>query len=635
MENNSWKLVLDKTDIVSLISEYVPLTKHGRNFMACCPFHSEKTPSFSVNAEKNIFTCFGCKKTGNAINFLMFYKNISALEALKILADKAKVDISEYLTRYEKSHQKTEQEMKILDVLQETNNFFQYHMILNKSENKVLSDFLEKRKLNKELIHYFEIGFAPEKENLYTYLINKNYSESAINNASVCVPSYNKNEIKENNFFFNRITFPIKDENGYIVGFSARDITNKNNNKYLNSSETLVFKKNKVLFNYWNAKDKISNTKEVFLVEGQFDVVALYKAGFENSVALMGTNLSHYHLELLKNSTINLFFDSDKAGQESTEKNLKIILYYASKLNLQVNIVVNKLTKDPDELYNLDKGVSLKETVKNKYDLSQYLINKYCSTEAFKEKNDIQKSSLLANMFEHAYYMQPQIYSLFKSKILENKILSDEVYSSFEKQYLKPNFSSDKNFLQHISKNEYEQYNQQSSNILHSSNKYNDYPNYNYEYHDYSEQNYNNLNFNSKPYWNMKNKELIGRSKDITLILKCILSQASYLDNLSEETFANINTEEENKIKKELICYIIDNKNKIKENNASEYIKNDNSLSNATKKDYLQALNDINLINEKDNISKNEFDKIVTNLNSTSEQETKPKLLIVESKKKE
>ncbi len=133
----------------------------------------------------------------------------------------------------------------------------------------------------------------------------------------------------------------------------------------------------------------------------------------------------------------------------------------------------------------------------------------------------------------------------------------------------------------------------------------------------------------------MKNKELIGRSKDITLILKCILSQTSYLDNLSEETFANINTEEENKIKKELICYIIDNKNKIRENNASEYIKNDSSLSNATKKDYLQALNDINLINEKDNISKNEFDKIVTNLNSTSEQETKPKLLIVESKKKE
>ncbi|GAA8715427.1 hypothetical protein oki361_19490 [Helicobacter pylori] len=133
----------------------------------------------------------------------------------------------------------------------------------------------------------------------------------------------------------------------------------------------------------------------------------------------------------------------------------------------------------------------------------------------------------------------------------------------------------------------------------------------------------------------MKNKELIGRSKDITLILKCILSQTSYLDNLSEETFANINTEEENKIKKELICYIIDNKNKIRENNASEYIKNDSSLSNSTKKDYLQALNDINLINEKDNISKNEFDKIVTNLNSTSEQETKPKLLIVESKKKE
>ena len=117
--------------------------------------------------------------------------------------------------------------------------------------------------------------------------------------------------------------------------------------------------------------------------------------------------------------------------------------------------------------------------------------------------------------------------------------------------------------------------------------------------------------------------------------MKLTEQKRKYLENLSEETFANINTEEENKIKKELICYIIDNKNKIKENNASEYIKNDSSLSNATKKDYLQALNDINSINEKDNISKNEFDKIVTNLNSTSEQETKPKLLIVESKKKE
>lgn len=292
----------------------------------------------------------------------------------------------------------------------------------------------------KKLINYFEIGYAPQDNSIYVFLKNKNFDDFAINNSSLVTSN-----VENKNFFNNRITFPIKDEQGNVVAFSARDITNLASPKYLNSAETIVFKKSKVLFNFYNAKQYIKDTNEVYLVEGQFEVVALYRIDVKNAIALMGTNLTKSHLELLKGNTINLFFDNDNAGINATYKNMKIILYYANELNLKINFINNTLQKDPDEVYKIDNGKTLTKILNNKIDLSQFLLNNYLNQTFFNLNNE-QKNLRLKQVFEIAYYMQPSIYTLFKNEIIAKKILTNDEYIVFENQYLKPNFPSDKTF---------------------------------------------------------------------------------------------------------------------------------------------------------------------------------------------
>ena len=228
-QENIWDIVLSKTDIINIISEYVPLSKQGKNFKACCPFHGEKTPSFIVSPDKQIFKCFGCDKSGNALKFLELYKNISSLEALKLLAQKTNIDISAYLNIHKNNH-KNQEEIKIIDVLSDANKFFQYQLLT--SNNLELKNFLNKRNLDRKIIKDFEIGYAPKNISIFQYLKDRKHNDYEINSSSLI-----SQNIPEANFFNDRLTFPIKDKEGNVVGFSARimNSNDSNNVKYLNS----------------------------------------------------------------------------------------------------------------------------------------------------------------------------------------------------------------------------------------------------------------------------------------------------------------------------------------------------------------------------------------------------------------
>ncbi|MDC8916110.1 DNA primase [Metamycoplasma hyosynoviae] len=626
MSNNNdiWNLVIEKSDIVSVISEHVQISKYGRNFRACCPFHGEKTPSFIVSPEKQIFKCFGCGKSGNAIKFIELYKNISSIEALKILAEKANIDISDYASKYSSENSFSEEQLKLIDVMADASIYFQQR--LNKNTSLDLKNFLEKRKLTKDLIKDFEIGFAPEDESIFEYLQQKGHEDFYIATSSVI----SQNIIKKN-FFNNRLMFPIKNKYGNVVAFSGRDIIGTSETKYLNSYETQIFKKSDVLFNYFNAISHTRDSKDIYLVEGQFDVIALHRIGHKNTIGLMGTYLSYNHLSLLRDLCINIFFDNDKAGNEALKKNLAIILYYAKELNLKVSIIQNTFQKDADEVYKEDEGKTLAKIVDAKIDLSQYLINIYCNKEQIKTSSSEKNIQNWKEMFEYAYYMDDNIYLIFKNKIIENKLIAKEIYEELESKYKKPNFPSIKNFSTIVKqKNTHfshpNQINSTWNTVPNPPNTTNFQPQYD-PYNNLVDDNtiveklrQNNQKKKNLSKW--KNKPLMGRGYDMLAIIKCILSDPSYLEDLKIDEFINFKCEDENQRRKELICYAVESQKKQKP--LDQIIKDDDQIDTVSKTIYLNILDEIKDIDTV--LTKPEFDKIVKNM--ISEPNSSPKELI-------
>lgn len=614
-QENIWDIVLSKTDIINIISEYVPLSKQGKNFKACCPFHGEKTPSFIVSPDKQIFKCFGCDKSGNALKFLELYKNISSLEALKLLAQKANIDISAYLNSHKNNH-KNQEEIKIIDVLSDANKFFQYQLLT--SNNLELKNFLNKRNLDRKIIKDFEIGYAPKNISIFQYLKDRKHNDYEINSSSLI-----SQNIPEANFFNDRLTFPIKDKDGNVVGFSARimNSNDSNNVKYLNSYETTVFKKNEILFNYYNCKEIINKTREVYIVEGQFDAIALHKINLKNVVATMGTTLSIKHLNLLKNLKLNLFFDNDEAGKKATLKNLKNILYFKNNLNLNVSFIINNLNKDADEIFNLDNGETLTKLVNNKLDLSEWLISEFLDKNNFKSLSNDKKINILKSMFEYAYYLDSLMFQMFKSKIISEKYIDENLFTSLEKEYLKPNFPSDQNFQVYIKSNN------NNSIVFNTSNNYQNYNYYdlnNFNIDEISDENIiPNLNFRKK-----KKKIIFGRGLDISLILKSILTQPSYLDDWNKSAFAYFDCDGDNQLIKELINYAIKHKGKNPEE-IKEIILNDKNLNQVKIETYLNILEYIKSLDI--SLTKEQFNDKVSKLNNEKTSNMSKKILKIKN----
>ncbi|UZQ30519.1 MAG: DNA primase [Spiroplasma phoeniceum] len=326
-------------DIVKILGEYINLTKRGRNYIGICPFHSDSRPSLTVSPVKMIFKCFVCGKGGNVPKFISEFKEISYQEACVLLNKEYGYDTNYKYTEPIKVKLDDQKLKKMYEINYYVSLFFKNQ--LNQSVfSNIKSYLLDERKLSMEQIEKFNLGFASYKNELRDYLLKRGYCVEELDELGLIRKNVNNEYIDS---FKGRIMFPICNEFGNIVGFSGRDLQEDTNIKYLNTPETPIFEKSKVLYNFNN----INDSTDIYLVEGYMDVIALSKLG-KPAVALMGTNLSA-HNELLivkKFANIYIFLDNDEPGKQAAEK----IKYQLSKYKKNTKVIhLDDKYKDIDE----------------------------------------------------------------------------------------------------------------------------------------------------------------------------------------------------------------------------------------------------------------------------------------------
>lgn len=341
LSNEEINSIRRSSNIVDIIGTYVNLEPKGKNYFGVCPFHDDHSPSMSVSPEKQIFTCFVCGVSGNVFTFLQDFKNISFLEAVKEVANYSGISVNLDI----KKNVVYENEYKLLDI---ANKFY----INNLKSEKGLSayEYLKNRGIDDDIIKEFEIGVAlKEGDALSKLLVNKKYSEKMLLDLGIS----NKND-NIYDVFRNRITFPIHNADGRVVAFSARIYNGETDSKYINSKESVIFKKGEVLFNYHRAIKEVKKTKYLLLVEGQMDAIRIYSSGVKSVVATMGTALTKEQIIMLRraNVPIKLLMDSDAAGEKATISNGEAL----ASANLEVQVVRLSGAKDPDE-YILKYGI--------------------------------------------------------------------------------------------------------------------------------------------------------------------------------------------------------------------------------------------------------------------------------------
>ncbi|WP_248509763.1 DNA primase [Sporosarcina sp. NCCP-2222] len=350
--------VRSKTDIVDLIGEYVQLTKRGRNWFGLCPFHGESTPSFSVSEDKNLFHCFGCGASGNAITFVMDIENTSFTEAVSKLADRAGIEVDVQSVHAASSSKNEHHSMK--EALALAANFYS-HILLNTVEGEKALQYLQERGFSREHIEQYGIGWSLEdRETLTNLLIRKKFDMKEMEQAGLCIMKNDGTGYFDR--FRGRIMFPLHDDNGNVVGFSGRILSNsKDEAKYLNSPETPIFEKSKLLYNFHRARLNVRKTGKVILFEGFMDTIAAERAGVMNSVAVMGTSLSEMHLLKLKRIANQLMIccDGDNAGWEAAKRFANL----AAQKGLSVQIALLPGKMDPDEYISTHGGEAFREKI--------------------------------------------------------------------------------------------------------------------------------------------------------------------------------------------------------------------------------------------------------------------------------
>ncbi|MDD3794132.1 MAG: DNA primase [Candidatus Gracilibacteria bacterium] len=294
----------NQIDIVDIVSSFIELKKSGANFKACCPFHSEDTPSFTVSPAKQIYHCFGCSNGGDAIKFVMEYEKLTYPEAIEKIAA---------LTNFNLEYDNNDSQALNTSILDAINNYYQNNLFSNSNALQYLSS----RGITKESIDKFQIGYASSSNDTITYLKNNFFDLSMAIELGIIDSGSNGLYAR----FIERITFPIFLQNGKLVGFGGRTISG-HNAKYVNSPSSKLFNKSALLFGYNLARESIYQSKEIIITEGYLDVIMLHQAGFANSVATLGTALTSQHIPLLKKSDakVILGYDGDKAGMEAAYK---------------------------------------------------------------------------------------------------------------------------------------------------------------------------------------------------------------------------------------------------------------------------------------------------------------------------
>lgn len=352
-------------DIVDIISGYVQLKKRGKNYIGLCPFHNEKTPSFTVSSEKQIFHCFGCHAGGNVFKFLMDYKSISFVESIQEVAEQIGIPLE-----FEKEYKPEEQSEQ--EILYEINNFAARYFsnnLLKSDEGGTARNYLKNRNIKPEMQKLFGLGYAfPEWEHLLAYAKDNKIDLNKAKQLGLI-------DTRDNGTYYDkyrgRVIFPIFSTNGRVIAFGGRIITKQENTaKYLNSPESVIYHKRKSLFGLYHSKEEIRKLDKAILVEGYMDLIALFQHGIKNVVASSGTALTEEQVKLLSRFTKNIIvlFDADAAGQKASMRSIETLL----KEDFDVKLVALPEGEDPDSFVNKFGKNEFEEKIKQAKNFLEY-----------------------------------------------------------------------------------------------------------------------------------------------------------------------------------------------------------------------------------------------------------------------
>ena len=446
MINNTIDEVKNRLDIIDVIGGYIKLEKAGRNYRASCPFHSEKTPSFMVSQERQLWRCFGCNRGGSIFDFVMEIEGVEFGDALKILAQRAGVELKRIDPKI-----KTER-TKLYEICNLANSFF-IKQFQASSTGKKMKDYLLKRGLKEEIINDWQIGYAPNDwQSLLNFLNSRGYSDEDIFKAGLVIKS-DKSESKNKYYdrFRDRIMFPIRDINETVVGFTGRENPNNPNEKmgkYINTPNTLIYDKSRILYGLDKAKNHIRNNDLCILVEGQTDVIMSHQAGFANTVASSGTALTEEQLKIIKRYTKNLAtaFDMDSAGEMATKKGVNLALEFG----FNAKVISLPDNKDPAD-YIKKNPSSWSKSVNN----AEYLIEFYLKSvfsknnpDTMEGKKEISKEILpiikkIDNSVEQYHWIQ----ELSNRLMVQESVLIEELKKIKDTDYYPKDNAENKKFL--------------------------------------------------------------------------------------------------------------------------------------------------------------------------------------------
>ena len=412
--------IKSRLDIVDVISSYIRLQKVGRYYRALCPFHSEKNPSFYVSPERQIWKCFGCGKGGSIFDFVMEIEGVEFGDALRILAKRAGVELKKI------DPQLKTKRNKLYKICELSALFFQRQ--LESKEGNKIKKYLEERGLNQDILNEWKIGYAPNSYNsLIKFLMQRGYQIKDISDAGLAIEGTNTYYDR----FRDRIIFPIFDINSQIIGFSGRENPynpNPNMGKYINTPNTLIYDKSKVLYGLDKAKLEIRKNDKCILVEGQMDVILSHKAGIKNALACSGTALTENHLKIIKRYTKNIYvgFDRDKAGEHAAFRSIDMCM----QNGLNVKIISLPQGMDPADCIKKDPKI-WKESIEKAEDIMDFYFNQAFSKfdpNTASGKRNISDFLLpvikkIYNKIEQAHWLS----YLAKKLKVEEKILQEEM----------------------------------------------------------------------------------------------------------------------------------------------------------------------------------------------------------------
>lgn len=371
--------IRSKVDIVSFIAEYLPLKKAGRNFKVHCPFHNEKTPSFIVSPERQIFHCFGCNVGGDIFSFFMKYENSDFPEALRTLAKRAGVELKKRAFDSEASRTRE----RLYEVNHLASEFYHYLLTNHPTGEKALS-YLRERGIHEGVMKTFQLGFAPNfVDSLIRYLVGKKkYTLADLAKAGLVTSG--------KDLFQNRVMFPLSDHRGNVVGFSGRIVTSEGEGKYINTPETPIYRKGDHFFGLDRAKEHIKKENVAIVVEGEFDVLQAYQNGIQNVVAIKGTALTPNQAKLICRFTekVSLCLDQDAAGFIAAKRGIETL----ENANLSVSVIRLEVGKDPDESLRTNPSL-FQKAVKRAVSIYDFLIEEATARFNVKEAEGKKKMS--------------------------------------------------------------------------------------------------------------------------------------------------------------------------------------------------------------------------------------------------